>query len=861
MHRFLQYVYLIVLPILLISLMTQEVQAQVGLDVWTNRGGIGRGNLDGGTYFEGEAIGICVRVDVNVERLKLYIIFPDGDREIIYDAAIRAGTHCGVLGPVGRPFGLRKVIAEAWSGGTLIDRDEVHYNVVGCQTGTYLGIRIIVEGTMVDGVIPSIRVRGWLRPIGVDWGTYKAYCYGPAEHNYIREWLVAATLGAVSLTEISRGVDDQSRTVWSEYSTTLDKLSYSDPRLWILRITDSLKAAGRGFIDEVRVESFRTIWKATPAPTHVGNNYVEWINPSIQAAPSSYEIYLYEIATIRAKLEGIPGDRRVTVFVDGMSVGELAPGQTLEYRVRGLTHRLDVEPKIVQASDSVRYRCLDCPSNVTGDQVTGIADVVIRFVKQYRVYLDAEPRMTKIVVDRVQRYLPFADWWDEGSTHTLSVVDTRVVSEQKERDRIVYVFKGWRGGAASMLYANHSITVTASEPISLTAYYERGRQYLVTASTKYGDVRGVGWYDEGSKAKVSLFDLTPFEDGLYGVLLDSGTRAVFLGWRGDAVGDRPEISIVVDGPKELVAGWKLQHFVRVSDPLKTAGGSGWYDSDSLATVSVPNRYVYQGEDVRWVFISWGGDCPSQCTMDSITFKVVKPMDLNTEWEKQYRVRLTSTPETLVAEIFGNETVKWIEENGLLTTEVPYEIYKGGTKYTFKEWAGITTARRLETRIALPMVLRVVYDTWHYVRIVDENAVSVGGGWYLEGQEAHISVQKTSIGIFVKKVFTGWEIDGRIVSQEPTLSYLVNQPTTVKAVWTTDYTELVITILVLGTVIGGTSIYVKKRGLLIKRQDQEIKEKLQRLDEMYRNGRISKEAYERLKQEIQEEMEKSKETLK
>jgi predicted metal-dependent RNase len=63
------------------------------------------------------------------------------------------------------------------------------------------------------------------------------------------------------------------------------------------------------------------------------------------------------------------------------------------------------------------------------------------------------------------------------------------------------------------------------------------------------------------------------------------------------------------------------------------------------------------------------------------------------------------------------------------------------------------------------------------------------------------------------------------------------------------------------VIGGTSIYVKKRGLLIKRQDQEIKEKLQRLDEMYRNGRISKEAYERLKQEIQEEMEKSKETLK
>jgi uncharacterized membrane protein len=81
------------------------------------------------------------------------------------------------------------------------------------------------------------------------------------------------------------------------------------------------------------------------------------------------------------------------------------------------------------------------------------------------------------------------------------------------------------------------------------------------------------------------------------------------------------------------------------------------------------------------------------------------------------------------------------------------------------------------------------------------------------------------------------------------------------VWTTDYTELVITIVVLGTVIGGASIYVKKRDLSIRKQDQGLEEKLQRLDEMYRNGLISKEAYERLKQEIQEEMEKQKETLK
>jgi hypothetical protein len=117
--------------------------AQISLDVWTNKGGVGKGNLDGGTYAIGEYIMVCFSINTNVERLKLHVITPDGRDDIYYDDSIDAGTYC-IREYERGPVGIQRVIVEAWNGDTLAAQDEVDYNVLGLHDA-YSGNRTMVE--------------------------------------------------------------------------------------------------------------------------------------------------------------------------------------------------------------------------------------------------------------------------------------------------------------------------------------------------------------------------------------------------------------------------------------------------------------------------------------------------------------------------------------------------------------------------------------------------------------------------------------------------------------------------------------------------------------------------------------------
>jgi hypothetical protein len=857
----------LILSILCYLLILQPVQAQVTIDVWTNKGGVGQYNLDGGTYTIGEYVRVCYSLDKDVDRLLVYIVFPDGSMRKIYDGAAKAGGYCDE-GVGYYPLGVRKVIAQAWIAGILVGEDTVSYKVVGCPPyGKHVGIKIIVEWKPLDGESKlSLRILGWFSPLGVDWETYKSYCYNPSEHDYIRDQLVKPSLSATSLTEVRRGIDDKSKTVWSEYLTTLDNLAFSDARLWILRISDPLKAAGRGYIDEVRVESYKPIWKATPSPTQSGSNYVQWINPSGQEAPLNYEIYLDEVANIRVRIEGLPEDVNLKLLIDGEVVGVSTAGKTLEYQARGLKHTVSIDPEIIQIARDTRYKCLDCIRNVVGDSITGMAELVVKFVKQFYTVINVEPRLpqlSKILIDGGQHELPFNDWWDEGSKHTISLITANIVTDQKAKERVVYAFEKWlKGGTSSAWFTDHMITVDVSEPIILTAVYSKTRQFLVTASSKYGKVTGDGWYNEGTTAEVSILGLSGEGEELYYIPLDNFSRAVFEGWRGDITSSNPSIRFIVDAAKDITADWKIQYYVRIIDPLEEAKGGGWYDLGSQARISITNPIIYQG-GVRWVFLGWEGDCQFQCAVHDIILRVDNPINLVAKWDKQYRVKLTAEPESLKAKVFMEEE-KWVSEGGLLIIEVPYEIYESekDTKYIFKEWAGITSDRRLELRVSNPVTVKAVYDTWYYLKVIDENGLAVGEGWYPKGGEAEVRVQETSTGFLVKKVFNGWEVDGNIISKDRTLKYVVNQPITLRALWTTDYTELIVMIAVLGSIIGATSLFIVKRDLahniiqyiIIRKKDKEHVEKLQKLDELYEKGQISREAYMKLKKEYEEEPE-------
>jgi len=74
-------------------------------------------------------------------------------------------------------------------------------------------------------------------------------------------------------------------------------------------------------------------------------------------------------------------------------------------------------------------------------------------------------------------------------------------------------------------------------------------QHYLSVRSAYGVAHGSGWYDAGSRAEISVSPTTVSAIGL---------EYQFGGWSGDVSVSTPSASIEVDGPKVIVATWKLK---------------------------------------------------------------------------------------------------------------------------------------------------------------------------------------------------------------------------------------------------------------------------------------------------------------
>jgi uncharacterized repeat protein (TIGR02543 family) len=853
----------------------QGAHAQVSVDVWTNKGGRGQGNLDGGTYTVGEYIRICFSISANVDRLRFHIITPDGRDIVYYDDRINAGTYCleGVeMGPVG----VHRIIVEAWIGGNLVAADEVRYNVVGCPSHTlYLGLRITVKG---DGSDELIVIEGWIRPEGISWDVFKSQCYnvlGPSYYheNYIRDLLVRPSLNAASLTEVGRGIDDSARIVWTRFRTWFSSLGYSDRELKILRIVDRFKGRG-GFIDEVRVESSTKIWRATPTPTSRGENYVEWRNTK-ETAPDEYEIYLYPVATLRLRVEGVPQGRSLDVIIDGRNVGTISATQTFEKRMLGLEHELNVSPNILEGeSTDVRYVCVNCPYHVVADESTGLAEISLAFKKEYRIIIDSEPRVAGLIIDGRKLHpseLPYDAWWLEGTQHSIKLLEREVFSSLSENTRKVYRFEAWSDGET-----REERIINVNSPITIKSIYSMQMQYMVTISTLYGTAVGICqnikdstlWCDEREVLQLRVdSDI---------VSISEGKRAKFTGWIIDGK-LTSQSSVLVDSPKDIRAVWKIQYFVNVDKVLAEADvvGAGWYDEGDVARLTVKEARIYVSDDTRYVFDGWEGSCEGlDCGKKEITVTVSKPLSFRAKWYPEYRIKVApmeASPTT--------DCPEWVKGGNVCMFNASPELpskQSADTKYRFVKWVissgGKTFREDTDTKITVgvdkPITATAYYEPWHRIIISGGPASPVISGcvlesnsaWCKEGILVTIDLPITSVGFLVTQEFKGWVVE--VIGQESTFSenksitLQIVGPTTIATRWALNYTPL---IFISAAALSTSTLYlfIRKRGLRKKTRADFVLEKIKILEKTYRENKISEEVYKKLIREYKEELKKVK----
>jgi PKD repeat protein len=129
---------------------------ELSVDVWTNKGGQGRGNINGGQYSIGESITLYCSVNTNVDALRIKVIRPDGVELIALERGPSPAGIYQASGTAGEPVGERRVICEARSGGQT-SSDEVRFTVTA-PSGVEVrasNVRLSVSETRSSRIILS----------------------------------------------------------------------------------------------------------------------------------------------------------------------------------------------------------------------------------------------------------------------------------------------------------------------------------------------------------------------------------------------------------------------------------------------------------------------------------------------------------------------------------------------------------------------------------------------------------------------------------------------------------------------------------------------------------------------------------
>jgi hypothetical protein len=109
-------------------------------------------------------------------------------------------------------------------------------------------------------------------------------------------------------------------------------------------------------------------------------------------------------------------------------------------------------------------------------------------------------------------------------------------------------FDRWTDGPTSS-----NRLVTLEDDAQFESVYVK--QFMLTATSTYGNATGTGWYDEGTTVTLSV--VTPQTmSGLYGLL---GGKYVFSHWSGGSAANTPTASIKMDGPKTVTAVWSMDY--------------------------------------------------------------------------------------------------------------------------------------------------------------------------------------------------------------------------------------------------------------------------------------------------------------
>lgn len=296
-------------------------------------------------------------------------------------------------------------------------------------------------------------------------------------------------------------------------------------------------------------------------------------------------------------------------------------------------------------------------------------------------------------------------------------------------------------------------------------------------ATAWVMINGVQYYAANSQVKTSVPTGIVTIQVQPAVNTSAGVRQLFNGWSDGNSSNPRQIAVTTD--TSLTAGFKTQYLVMVNSNKGTTTPSGWYDANTIVTISAASPSNVTEYRSRMVFTDWTGDVNSNSNIISIT--VTKPVALNANWKTQYYVNVIS-PTGLPS---GSG---WYDAGNTATISVqsPVQV-EGGTRQVFLGWNGTAQGQGPQASFIVnaPSAVQAIWKTQYLVQVQSSYGSPQGSGWYDAGSVAQVTVQpEVDYGNRTRRMFEGWTGDYSGRSTNATLQ--VNSARTLIAKWTTQY---------------------------------------------------------------------------
>ncbi|MGQ9543720.1 MAG: SHOCT domain-containing protein [Candidatus Bathyarchaeia archaeon] len=298
--------------------------------------------------------------------------------------------------------------------------------------------------------------------------------------------------------------------------------------------------------------------------------------------------YPYSLRTakysVRVSISGIPSDSTATLRVDGNVVGTVPGGSTKEFEVAATaTHIFEVE-SYISGPSGVRYHC-------------------------------KEPSWT---LEKVKEE-PYPYY----AYHPYPVI--RKVNYTSGTVYYYYMYPRF-------YYYPYYYPDPYVKPVLEVAHtFTYESEYMLTVENPYGySVDKSGW-----KADDTLIVLTTPEK----VEKSNVERSVFKAWNidGSEIGSGT-VTLTMNMPHKATAIYKTQYYLEVKSEFGQTQGSGWYDKDAVATISVTPEVsmsdLWGALGAKHVFTGWVGPAePANAPTAKVT--VNGPLTVSADWRGDY----------------------------------------------------------------------------------------------------------------------------------------------------------------------------------------------------------------------------------